>query len=51
MADAWIHGHVHCRHGYEVTHARGRTWVIANPRGHGHKGEPEGYDPLRCVSV
>lgn len=51
MADLWIHGHVHCRHGYEVTHARGSTKVIANPRGHGHKGEPEGYDPLRCVSV
>ena len=51
MADLWIHGHVHCRHDYVVSHARGQTRVVANPRGHGHKDEPVGFDGLRCVEV
>ena len=51
-ADLWIHGHLHCRHDYVVEHAGGRqTRVVCNARGHGHKGEPIGYDGLRVVTV
>jgi predicted phosphodiesterase len=51
LADLWIHGHLHCRHDYRVAHARGSTRVVCNARGHGHKGEPEGYDGLRVIEV
>ena len=47
LADLWIHGHLHCRNAYEI----GGTPVVCNARGHGHKNEPEGFDPLRVVSV
>lgn len=47
----WIHGHLHCRHDYRVSHALGQTRVICNARGHGRKGEAADYDPLRCVEV
>ncbi|MFZ4550681.1 MAG: metallophosphoesterase [Aquabacterium sp.] len=49
--DLWLHGHLHCRHDYVVTHDRGRTRVVSNARGHGHKHESDGYDGLRCVRV
>jgi len=51
FASTWIHGHLHCRHDYLVEHAQGRTRVICNPRGHGRKGEAEGYDALRLFEV
>ena len=44
LADLWIHGHLHCRHDYRVTHATGSTRVVCNARGHARKGEAEGYD-------
>jgi hypothetical protein len=50
-ADLWIHGHLHCRHDYWVDHAAGRTRVVCNARGHGHKGETLGYDGRRVVTV
>ena len=50
-AALWIHGHLHCRHDYAVTHARGSTRVLCNSRGHARKGEAEGFDPLRLVEV
>ncbi len=44
-ADVWVHGHLHCRHDYRVTHADGRsTRVVCHARGHRHRGEAEGYD-------
>lgn len=49
--DLWIHGHLHCRHDYLVTHERGATRVVSNARGHGHKRESEGYDGGLCVRV
>jgi len=50
-ADLWIHGHVHCRHDYEVAHAKGVTRVVCNARGHTKRGESAGYDGLRVIEV
>jgi hypothetical protein len=50
-ADLWVHGHVHCRHDYRVQHERGHTRVVCNARGHGRRGEAEGYDGLFSVEV
>jgi hypothetical protein len=47
FADLWIHGHLHCRHDYTV----GSTRVVCNARGHGRKGEAEGYNGLFVVEV
>ncbi|MGE5450448.1 MAG: metallophosphoesterase [Acidobacteriota bacterium] len=47
----WIHGHLHCRHDYIVTHAEGQTHVVSNARGHGYKHEAEHYDGLRCILI
>jgi hypothetical protein len=51
QADLWIHGHLHCRHDYRVPHSNGATRVVCNARGHAHKGEAEGYEPLRVFEV
>jgi len=55
LADLWLHGHLHCRHDYRVMHPPGAprpfTRVVSNARGHGHKGESAGYDPLMCIEV
>lgn len=50
-ADLWIHGHVHCRHDYEIEHAAGRSRVVCNARGHSSRGESDGYDDLLVLSV
>lgn len=51
-ADLWLHGHLHCRHDYLVRHPPGAqralTRVVSNARGHSHKGETRGHDPV-CV--
>jgi predicted phosphodiesterase len=51
MADLWIHGHVHCRHDYRVRHDGRETRVVCNARGHGRRGEADGYDGLFTVEV
>jgi predicted phosphodiesterase len=52
LADVWVHGHLHCRHDYTVVHADGRqTRVVCNARGHGRRGEAEGYDGRRVIEV
>ncbi|TAK77806.1 MAG: phosphoesterase [Aquabacterium sp.] len=52
LADLWIHGHLHCRHDWRDESPIGRgTRVVSNARGHGHRGEAEGYDGLRTVDV
>jgi hypothetical protein len=51
LADLWIHGHLHCRHDYRVTHAAGSTRVVSNARGHSHRAEPDDYDGLRIIDV
>ena len=52
FADLWIHGHLHCRHDYRVEHAGGHsTRVVCHSRGHAHKGEAEGFEPLRVLEI
>jgi hypothetical protein len=51
LARLWIHGHVHCRHDYRVPHEGRATRVVCNARGHGKRGEAQGYDGLFCVEV
>lgn len=46
-ARLWLHGHLHCRHDYRV----GACRVASNARGHLRKGEADGFDPLRLISV
>jgi hypothetical protein len=44
-ADLWLHGHLHCRHDYEVPRAgRAPTRVVCNARGMAGKGESDGHD-------
>ncbi len=50
-AQVWLHGHLHCRHDYKVKHDGGETRVVSNARGHTHRGEVEGYDPLFTLEV
>jgi len=51
LADLWLHGHLHCRHDYLVMHPDGQTRVVSNARGHGHKEESLGHDPMRLIEV
>lgn len=52
LADAWLHGHLHCRHHYQVPRAGGRLCpVICQARGLAHKGEHEGLDPQRVWAL
>ena len=50
-ADLWLHGHLHCRHDYLHEHAGGTTRVVCNARGHGRKGETDGYDRMRVFEL
>jgi hypothetical protein len=50
-ADLWIHGHLHCRHDYFVSHAGGSTRVVCNARGHEWRGEAEGHVPRLILEV
>lgn len=47
LAQLWLHGHLHCRHDYRL----GSTRVISNARGHVRKGEADGFDGQRLISV
>lgn len=43
LVQLWLHGHLHCRHDYRVGSAR----VVSNARGHGKRGEADGFDGQR----
>jgi Calcineurin-like phosphoesterase len=50
--DAWLHGHLHCRHDYRVPRAGAKpTRVLAQARGLAKKGEDQGFDPLAVFTV
>ena len=52
QADLWLHGHLHCRQDYRVPRPTGGTArVVCQARGLDKKGEPEGFDPLKVISV
>ena len=51
-AALWLHGHLHCRHDYRVTHADGRsTRVVSQARGPADKGETSGYDATKLIEL
>ena len=51
-AALWLHGHLHCRHDYLVSHASGRTTrIVSQALGLADKGEPEGYDAAKLIAV
>src|SRR5438552_14543557 len=51
-ATLWIHGHLHARQDYRVTHPDGSsTRVVCNARGHARKGEAEGFDGTLTVDA
>ncbi|CAD5373475.1 Phosphoesterase [Rubrivivax sp. A210] len=51
-ADLWLHGHLHCRHDYQIARAgRHPVRVVCNARGLATKGEDEGFDPMRVFEV
>jgi Calcineurin-like phosphoesterase len=47
LAQAWLHGHLHCRHEYVLNGCR----VVCHARGLVGKGEAVGHDPLRLIDV
>lgn len=52
LADLWLHGHLHCRHDYTVDRpGRAPTRVVSQAMGLVHKGEAEGFEPLRLIEV
>ncbi len=51
-ADLWLHGHLHCRHDYNVTRAgRLPSRVVCQARGLASKGEDQGFDAERLFAV
>jgi hypothetical protein len=52
LADLWLHGHLHCRHDYELDRpGRRPTRVVCQSMGLIAKGEAEGFDPLRLIEL
>jgi hypothetical protein len=51
-AALWLHGHLHCRFDYRVSHPDGRsTRVVSQARGLADKGETEGFDAHRLIEI
>ncbi len=51
-AEVWLHGHLHCRHDYQVLHTDGRcTRVVSQARGLQAKGETTGYQASKLLTV
>jgi predicted phosphodiesterase len=51
-ADLWLHGHLHCRHDYNVArNGRAPARVVSQARGLAKKGEDAGFDPLKTILV
>ena len=51
LADLWLHGHLHCAHDYLVSHGKGATRVVCNPRGHERRGEAEAHRPQWVIDA
>ncbi len=52
LADLWLHGHLHCRHDYLVARpGRVPTRVVSQARGLPNKGESEGFEPFKLLTV
>jgi hypothetical protein len=51
-ADAWLHGHLHCRHDYTVARPGLRpVRVVSQARGLAAKGETRGHDPRHLIDL
>jgi hypothetical protein len=51
-AALWLHGHLHCRHDYTLTHADGQcTRVASQARGLEVKDECQGYDSGKLIAA
>jgi len=51
-ADLWLHGHLHCRHDWQVARAGARpARVVCNARGLQGKDEHLGHDPLLTIEL
>ena len=52
LADLWLHGHLHCRHDYQVARpCQPPTRVVSQARGLPKKGESEGFEPFKLLTV
>ena len=52
LADLWLHGHLHCRHDYNVARpGRAPTRVVSQAMGLLRKGEADGFDPGKLIMV
>jgi hypothetical protein len=52
LADLWLHGHLHCRHDYQVPRpGRPPTRVVCQAMGLLRKGEAEGFDPMKLIEL
>ena len=52
LADLWLHGHLHCRHDYQVPRpGRAPTRVVCQARGLSSKGEDLGFDAELLIEV
>ena len=51
-ADLWLHGHLHCRHDYtQARAAQTPSRVVCQARGLARKGEADGWDGLKLITV
>jgi len=51
-ADLWLHGHLHCRHDYQVQRPGQRpTRVVCQAMGLPRKGEDAGFEPLKLITL
>jgi hypothetical protein len=52
LADLWLHGHLHCRHDYQVPRPDGMTTrVVCQARGMADKGECDGFRADKLIEV
>ena len=52
LADLWLHGHLHCRHDYQVARPGQRpTRVLSQATGLASKGEAQGFDALKLIEL
>jgi hypothetical protein len=52
LTDLWLHGHLHCRHDYQVDRLQRRpARVVCQALGLLRKGEGEGFDPGKLIAL
>ena len=52
QADLWLHGHLHCRHDYQVPRTgKPPVRVVCQARGLAAKGEVDGFDADKLIEI